>query len=61
MSPEEARSSIEAASGRYGDLSYLSEGGMQYVFRGFDVALQRWVVLKTPKSGVVDRRFRRGG
>lgn len=35
-------------------------GGMQEVYRCYDHTLQRNVALKTPKDGVVDRRFKRG-
>ncbi|MBB5357667.1 serine/threonine-protein kinase [Rhodanobacter sp. ANJX3] len=46
--------------GRYAINGYLNAGGMQEVYACFDNALDRAVVLKTPKGGVKDRRFRRG-
>lgn len=45
---------------RYEVLNYHAAGGMQEVYRCFDHALRREVVVKTPKAGVQDRRFRRG-
>jgi len=35
-------------------------GGMQEVYLCFDQALNRHVVVKTPKAGIKDRRFKRG-
>jgi serine/threonine protein kinase len=45
--------------GRYEVRHYLAEGGMQLVFRAVDTTLDREVVVKVPKDGVVDRRFKR--
>ena len=39
---------------------YHLAGGMQEVYVCFDHSLSRHVVLKTPKEGIQDRRFRRG-
>ena len=46
--------------GRYVIEQYLTSGGMQDVYVCHDRALGRRVVVKTPKGGVSDRRFRRG-
>jgi len=40
--------------------SYHNAGGMQEVYRCHDISLDRPAVVKTPKDGVKDRRFRRG-
>lgn len=53
-------SSGQILADRYEVLNYHAEGGMQEVYVARDLALNRIVALKTPKSGVVDRRFRRG-
>lgn len=45
---------------RYYVSHYLAAGGMQEVYACYDRALNRPVVVKTPKGGVADRRFRRG-
>ena len=45
---------------RYLVIGFHLEGGMQEVYRCFDQTLQRVVALKTPKEGVVDKRFSRG-
>lgn len=45
---------------RYKILHFLAAGGMQEVYVCLDVALDRQVVLKTPKQGIQDRRFKRG-
>lgn len=45
---------------RYKIESYLAAGGMQKVYLCQDLVLNRRVVLKTPKGGVKDRRFKRG-
>lgn len=50
----------ETMANRYIVESYLAAGGMQEVYIAHDISLNRKVVLKTPKEGVVDRRFRRG-
>ena len=39
---------------------FLAAGGMQDVYVCFDRTLDRRVVMKSPKDGVRDRRFRRG-
>jgi eukaryotic-like serine/threonine-protein kinase len=39
---------------------FLAAGGMQEVYVCYDTTLDRQVVIKTPKDGVRDRRFRRG-
>lgn len=39
---------------------FLDAGGMQDVYVCFDRALDRRVVMKTPRNGILDRRFRRG-
>lgn len=45
---------------RYKIIKYHSEGGMQEVYKCYDMKLDRIVALKTPKVGVKDRRFKRG-
>jgi len=45
---------------RYRVIDYLNAGGMQEVYLCHDLKLGRMVVAKTPKDGVVDKRFRRG-
>ena len=45
---------------RYRVEAFHLEGGMQEVYRCFDLILDRTVALKTPKSGIVDKRFGRG-
>ena len=45
---------------RYEIIGFHAAGGMQEVYAAKDLTLDRVVALKTPKSGVVDRRFRRG-
>lgn len=45
---------------RYRVEAFHLEGGMQEVYRCYDVTLERVVALKTPKSGTVDKRFGRG-
>ncbi|UZH01154.1 serine/threonine protein kinase (plasmid) [Pantoea anthophila] len=45
---------------RYTIVEYLAAGGMQEVYYSHDIVLDRFVVLKTPKQGVKDRRFKRG-
>ncbi|WP_046656188.1 serine/threonine-protein kinase [Lysobacter capsici] len=46
--------------GRYRIERYLNAGGMQEVYECTDLKLSRRVVAKTPKGGIVDKRFRRG-
>lgn len=45
---------------RYRVLNFLAAGGMQEVYLCHDTTLDRDVVVKTPKGGIKDRRFRRG-
>lgn len=45
---------------RYEVRRFLDAGGMQEVYVCFDRTLERDVVVKTPKAGIKDRRFRRG-
>jgi serine/threonine-protein kinase len=45
---------------RYVIENYLAAGGMQEVYLCHDRTLNRKVVIKTPKQGVHDRRFKRG-
>lgn len=47
-------------AGRYEVLAFHLQGGMQEVYRCYDNTLDRIVALKTPKEGVVDKRFNRG-
>lgn len=50
----------EVIAGRYRVAAFHLEGGMQEVYRCFDLSLERVVALKTPREGVVDKRFSRG-
>ena len=50
----------EVIAGRYEVVAFHLEGGMQEVYRCFDLSLERVVALKTPREGVVDKRFNRG-
>jgi eukaryotic-like serine/threonine-protein kinase len=50
----------EVIAGRYRIDNFHLEGGMQEVYRCFDMALNRTVALKTPREGIVDKRFSRG-
>lgn len=50
----------DVVAGRYRIDAFHLEGGMQEVYRCFDLVLERAVALKTPREGVVDRRFGRG-
>lgn len=50
----------EVIAGRYRVVAFHREGGMQEVYRCSDLALDRVVALKTPRDGVVDKRFSRG-
>lgn len=60
MSHEDVVAAIQDRfDGRYADLEYLAEGGMQVVFTADDRTLARSVVVKSPKEGVADRRFKR--
>lgn len=45
---------------RYEIVKFLDAGGMQEVYVATDRALDRTVVLKTPKAGTSDKRFARG-
>lgn len=47
-------------AGRYRIDAFHLEGGMQEVYRSFDLVLERVVALKTPREGIVDKRFGRG-
>lgn len=46
--------------GRYRIDGYLNSGAMQNVYECTDLKLRRKAVVKVPKAGVRDRRFRRG-
>lgn len=50
----------DLVANRYRVLNFHLAGGMQEVYRCFDVTLKREVALKTPKEGVIDKRFNRG-
>lgn len=50
----------EVIAGRYRIDAFHLQGGMQEVYRCFDLALERVVALKTPREGIVDKRFGRG-
>jgi len=45
---------------RYEVIAFHLQGGMQEVYRCVDHTLNRVVALKTPKEGIVDKRFSRG-
>lgn len=44
---------------RYMVVSFVGEGGMQYVYNAFDKFLSRNVALKTPKNNSAEKRFLR--
>lgn len=44
---------------RYKVIEFVGEGGMQEVYRAIDLALERTVALKTPKSDQAAKRFQR--
>jgi eukaryotic-like serine/threonine-protein kinase len=50
----------DVVADRYKIVSFHREGGMQEVYRCFDLVLERLVALKTPREGIVDKRFSRG-
>ncbi|MBN8427286.1 MAG: serine/threonine protein kinase [Xanthomonadales bacterium] len=50
----------DVVAGRYRIENFHLQGGMQEVYRCRDLALERVVALKTPRVGVVDKRFVRG-
>jgi len=50
----------EVIAKRYKVDAFHLEGGMQEVYRCSDLALERIVALKTPREGIVDKRFSRG-
>lgn len=50
----------ELIADRYQVINYHAAGGMQEVYRCLDRTLNRVVALKTPREGVVDKRFNRG-
>jgi eukaryotic-like serine/threonine-protein kinase len=50
----------EIIARRYRVDNFHLEGGMQEVYRCFDLALERVVAVKTPREGIVDKRFSRG-
>jgi serine/threonine protein kinase len=49
---------IEIAE-RYQIVSYIGEGGMQFVYKAYDKYLNRHVALKTPKNESAEKRFLR--
>lgn len=49
----------DIVGGRYRVKSYLSEGGMQFVYVARDQLTERLVALKTPKNPSATKRFRR--
>lgn len=50
----------DVISNRYKIDAFHRAGGMQEVYRCSDIALGRVVALKTPREGIVDKRFSRG-
>ena len=50
----------DVIAGRYRVDAFHLEGGMQEVYRCYDNALDRIVAVKTPREGIVDKRFSRG-
>lgn len=51
---------LQVVADRYRIEAFHLEGGMQEVYRCFDTTLDRVVALKTPREGIVDKRFSRG-
>ena len=49
----------DEVAGRYQIVSYIGEGGMQYVYNAYDKFLKRHVALKTPKNESAEKRFLR--
>lgn len=50
----------QVIAARYRVDAFHMQGGMQEVYRCTDVTLDRVVALKTPRAGIVDKRFGRG-
>lgn len=44
---------------RYQIKEYINEGGMQFVYKAYDLTLERHVALKTPKNNSAEKRFKR--
>lgn len=49
----------ELVAGRYEVKGFVGEGGMQHVYKAYDLTLDRYVALKTPKVSSAEKRFHR--
>jgi serine/threonine protein kinase len=49
----------QVIGGRYRIEGYVDAGGMQEVYRAFDMSLQRIIALKIPKNASAKKRFQR--
>lgn len=49
----------DVIAGRYRVVSFVGQGGMQYVYKAIDMVMQRDVALKTPKNSSATKRFKR--
>lgn len=44
---------------RYSIVGFVGEGGMQFVYKGYDKLLDRFIAIKTPKNRAAEKRFHR--
>ncbi|MBI6654965.1 serine/threonine protein kinase [Pseudomonas carnis] len=49
----------DVIGGRYRVISFVGQGGMQYVYKATDTVMLRDVALKTPKNSSATKRFKR--
>lgn len=49
----------ETIGGRYSVESYIGAGGMQFVYKAYDLILRKSIALKTPKNRSAEMRFKR--